>query len=311
MKKYIIKISTIVLVLIGFVPASASAANLYFESTRNTVSVGDTLIVSVKISSDGASINTVDGNINLASKENSFVVNDFNLAGSIFSLWPRTPSLSKDGSNISFVGGVAGGFKTDKVTLFNIVIEAASKGSITISPKDISVFANDGKGSKVPLKTSNLTIQVNDKNPSVASTNEWVNLVSKDKTAPSDFTIAIGREASLFDGKRFAFFNSIDNESGISYYEVKEGSNAVIRSGSMYVLQNQDENGIPSLSVTAYDKAGNSTTATYKEPGYKLLGFPMYIIITIIILVIIFLVLRKIRKNKKHNIINAQTTRQI
>lgn len=311
MKKFLAQLPIVIILIFSFLPISTHAANLYFESSRNTVSVGDTFIVTAKIDSEKTVINSVDGNLVLKSDQNSFVVNDFSLAGSIFTLWPRTPSLSKDGGTISFVGGVAGGFNTDKVTLFNIVVEATKEGTISISPKDIALFANDGKGTRVPVKVKNLTITVNPKNEGNASNNEWANIVTLDKKAPSDFTIAIGREASLFDGKRFAFFNAIDNESGISYYEVKEGTNPVIRSGSMYVLSNQDESIAPELSVTAYDKAGNKTISNYKLPGYKLLGFSLNFYIIILALIIIYIIIKIIRRKKRQSNNNEKISRQI
>ena len=64
---------------------------------------------------------TQPGDIVLENNNQSLVVNDFSLAKSVFSLWPRTPSLSKDGNTISFAGGVPGGFSLDKAILFNII----------------------------------------------------------------------------------------------------------------------------------------------------------------------------------------------
>ncbi|MFA6514777.1 MAG: hypothetical protein WCT42_00740 [Candidatus Paceibacterota bacterium] len=295
MKKYVFKLMVLFLV-IGFVPSFANAANIYFETTKNTVSVGDIFIVSAKIDSKGTEVNSVEGDFVLDLNNSNIVVNDFSLAKSIFSLWPRTPSLSKDGNTISFVGGVPGGFDLDKAILFNIILQADKEGDIKISPKNIAVFANDGKGTRLPIEVSSLDIKVLPKNESVAPNNEWSTLVTGDKTNPEDFDIVVGKDSTLFEGRRFAFFTAVDNQSGISYYEVSENDNPAIRSGSMYVLENQGEDDI-NLKVTAYDKAGNKTDSVYKKPGFMVFGFPLSFFIIIIISWFLFM---RIKRNKKN-----------
>lgn len=306
MKKFIFKKYLVLFLVIGFIPGVASAASVYFETAKNTVSVGDIFIVSAKIDSRGTNINSVEGDFVLNFNSGNLVVNDFSLAKSIFSLWPMTPSLSKDGNTISFVGGVPGGFELDKVILFNIILQADKEGDIEISPKNIAVFANDGEGTRVPVEISSLDIKVLPKNDSVAPFNEWSTLVTGDKTNPEDFDIVVGKDPTLFEGRRFAFFTAVDNQSGISYYEVSENDKPAIRSGSMYVLENQGEGDI-NLKVTAYDKAGNKTISIYKNPSTLILGFPLSFFIITLIIIIIFLVYRKIRKNKK----NVQQKQQI
>jgi uncharacterized protein YxeA len=303
MKKYILKFIVLFLV-IGFVPSFASAANIYFETSRKTVSVGDIFIVSAKIDSQKTNINSVEGDIVLDGNNDSVVVNDFSLAKSVFSLWPRTPSLSGDGNTISFVGGVPGGFNFDKAILFNIVLQADKAGDIKISPKNLAVFANDGKGTRVPVTVGNLDIKVVPKNEAVASNNEWASLVSSDKTNPEKFDIIIGSDATMFEGRKFAFFNAVDNQSGISYYEVSEDNNPIVRSGSTYVLQNQNSDNI-NLKVTAYDKAGNKTVSVYKKPVTTIFGFSLNFIMIIIAIIIAWFLFKKVKrilKNKKSNV---------
>jgi hypothetical protein len=299
MKKYILGKYLVLFLILGFIPSMAHAASIYFETSRDTVSVGDTFIVSAKIDAQGTSINTVDGSVVLGNNNGNVVVNDFSLAKSVFSAWPATPSLSTDGNTISFVGGVPGGFNFDKAIIFNFILEADKEGDITISPKDIAVFANDGKATRVPTDFKSLTIKVLPKNDNIASENDWLNLVTSDKTSPEPFTILIGKDPSLSNGKRFAFFTAVDNQSGISYYEVSEDGKPAVRSGSTYVLQNQNENSTPNLVVTAYDKAGNKTVAVYKKPVTTLFGISLNFIIAILVIIILFFVFKRIIKVKK------------
>ena len=306
MKKYIFTKCLMLFLVMGFIPSIARAANVYLETSRNTVSAGDTFIIRVKIDAENKDTNSVEGDIVLQAQNNNFVVNDFSLAKSPFTLWPQTPSLSQDGNTVSFTGGVPGGFNSNKVTLFNIIVETSKEGDIEFSPKNIIVFANDGQGTKLPVTASGLTIKVEESDTGSAERDEWADLVNQDKENPSLLLITLGREPSLFEGKIFAFFTAIDNQSGISYYEVSEDGNPAVRSGSMYVLSNQDNSITPNLVVTAYDKAGNKTVAVYKTPGFAILGIPLYFFIVFAVIFIIWVLFRIIKRNKKHVRINQQ-----
>lgn len=299
MKKYTAHILIALFFIFTVLPLRAHAATISFETTKKDIYAGDTFVVTAKVDTQNQTINSIEGDVALSSKDATVVVNDFTLSKSAFTLWPRTPSLSKDGKVISFVGGVPGGLHAKDATLFSIVIEAAHEGDITITPQNIAVFANDGSGTRTPLVASATTIHIQPKNEASAVDNEWETIVRSDKKAPKPFDIVLGREASLFDGNRFAFFTAVDNESGISYYEVVEGTNPAIRSGSMYVLQNQDDGVVPSLTVTAYDKAGNKTTATYSQPHTKVLGVPLGIVIALVLVIGIVVIYTRRKKNTR------------
>ncbi len=300
MKKYIFKYAILLLVVV-LVPSITNAANVYFETTKDAVSVGDTFIISAKIDALNTSINSIEGDFIFESNNENLIVNDFSLAKSIFSLWPQTPSLSDDGNTISFVGGVPGGFNLDDSILFNIIVEANKEGSIKLSPKDIIIFANDGIGTKVPVSISSLEIDVLPKNDNITPVNEWSDLVLNDKIAPEKFDIVIGKESTLFEGKRFAFFTAVDNQSGISYYEVSENGKPSIRSGSTYVLENQDAKMKPNLVVIAYDKAGNKTISVYQNQGPSIFGLSYRLVIIIVFIILVSLFIIKIIKMKRKN----------
>jgi hypothetical protein len=275
-------------------PASASAATAYIEASRDSISVGDTAIVSVKINTEGATPNTVEGDVSLKSSSDNLVVQEFSLANSAFGLWPRTPSLSKDGHTISFVGGVPGGFSIEGATLFKIIVEAKKEGTVTIAPQNFSVFANDGSGTKIAVKMKGITLRVTPKEAGVPVNNEWLAVVSADVIPPADFIVVPGQDSSLFEGKKFVFFSSVDNESGISYYEVSENGAAAVRSGSTYVLR--DQAGSPSLRVVAYDKAGNKKASTYSGAASAGINWPLVVTSIVGILAIILAAKFALRK---------------
>lgn len=302
MKNYINFKYVLLLAVALVAPMSASAATVYLESYRNTMAVGDTTVIAVKINADGAILNTVDGEVAIKSSKGSISVQEFSLANSSFGLWPRTPSLSQEGHLISFVGGVPGGFSIEGATLFKVVVEAKKEGTITISPQNLSVFSNDGKGTKLPVTTKDLTINVIAKKQGAPSQNDWSSIVSQDITPPEKFIIVLGQDNNLFDGKKFAFFSAVDNQSGIDHYDVSENGGAVVRSGSTYVLQNQGEN--VRLDVVAYDKAGNKQTSSYNPSATK--NNTTWIIVVVVL--VLFIVFRSYRKSKR-NKLNASSVK--
>lgn len=293
-----IKIATAVFVAFLFItlPSFVSAATVYTESSRNTLSVGDTAIITVKINAEGAVLNTVEGDITLRSNSGDVAVQEFSLANSSFGLWPRTPSLSTDGNTITFVGGVPGGFSIEGATLFKIIVEAQKEGLITISPANISVFANDGKGTKMAAKIKPITLTITAAKPGVSAVNEWDGVVSSDSRSPEDFIVVLGQDSTLFDGKKFAFFSALDNQSGIDYYEVSEDGKPAVRSGSTYVLRNQGDD--VKLKVVAYDKAGNKKTASY--PASRPISW-LSIFVVVAVVVVLKIVYKK-WKNKNRNV---------
>ena len=289
MKKCVFVKCLVLFLVVIFIPSIASATNVYFETAKNTVSAGDTFIVKVKIDAENKDVNSVEGDIVLESQNNNFVVSDSIIAQSPFTLWPQPPFLLEDNKTISFVGGVPGGFNLDKINLFNIVVKTIEEGDIEFSPKNIIVFANDGQGTKLSVNVRNLTVKVVPNDTGSVASNEWIDLINQDKESPSLLLITLGRESSMFEGKTFAFFTAIDNQSGIDYYEVSEDGEPAIRSGNMYVLRNQDDSRTPNLVVTVYDKAGNKKVVVYEAPGFTILGFPLNFLTILIAVFIIFI----------------------
>ncbi len=294
MKKYALT-SAVMFASMALVPFTASAATVYLQSSQTKVSVGDIIVVSAKIDSDSAIINSVDGEISLSSPVDGAAVQEFSLGGSSFGLWPRTPSLSADGRVISFVGGVPGGFNFQGATLFSIVLEAKKEGTITLSPRNLSAFLNDGKGTKAPVQLKSLSIQVGPHAASEPVRDDWKAIVSADTQAPEDFVVVLGQDSTLFDGKKFAFFSAVDNQSGVAYYEVSENDGPAVRSGSTYVLQQQDAD--PELRVTAYDKAGNKKVSGYPDASTGGTNW-LFIIIVVIVIAAIWYIVRKMRAKK-------------
>jgi hypothetical protein len=127
------------------------------------------------------------------------------------------------------------------------------------------------------VTNNNLTFNILGKQPNSPLKDSWSTDLLKDKTPPEPFTILLGQEGSVFDGKKFISFSTTDKQSDVEYYEVKEGSLPAIRTGNTYVLQNQNK--IQKITVLAYDSAGNVRKEVYNESS----KIPYYIIIAVLL----------------------------
>lgn len=246
-------------------PSFVFASVVSIDTKETNLYVGDNVIFNVRLNSEGKEINAMDGMVALQYTPSSITVSDISIAGSAFSLWPRRPSLSADKSMISFVGGVPKGLASGDALVFKIILNLNQAGDIVLKPTGINVYVNDGKGTLDPVTFKDLKITVLPKPEGFESRKEWTTIVSADRTPPEPFEIFLGQDSSAFDGKKFISFNAIDTESGIDHYEVKEGDLPPSRSSGTYVLKNQDTR--QTITVTAFDVAGNTREVIYDTSG--------------------------------------------
>ncbi|MCK4354831.1 four helix bundle protein [Candidatus Parcubacteria bacterium] len=105
-----------------------------------------------------------------------------------------------------------------------------------------------------------------------------------DSTAPEQFSLEIAQDTSIFEGKYFIVFQSLDKQAGIDCYEIKEGEREWKRAESPYLLEDQTLQSI--IKAKAVDKAGNERIAEY-VPEMPEKAFPYQIILIILGLAII------------------------
>ena len=276
-------------------PYSVFASTMYIDTDHSDFFVGDTILFNVRIDSEGKNINAVEGEVLLDHAADGVSLTDINTAGSKFSLWLSKPFPSENNISISFTGGSPGGLISKDAIVFNIVLKLQETGQITLSPNNIGVYLNDGKGTKDEVSIKNLIINVLPKISDAQSADDWSNIISNDKTAPESFEITPGKDPSIFDNQYFISFFTTDAESGVAYYEVQEGERDFVRAESPYLLQDQSLKNL--IKVKAVDKAGNERIeelAPSKMPLYQI-----FIIIGIIIVGIIILKIRRRLWRKK------------
>lgn len=270
-----------------------SLAATISASSGSALSAGDTAIIDVFLDTEGETLNSIDGSITLSDDHNgNFEVKDLSVVNSAFTMWPRKPSL-EDKGKISFVGGIPGGIKGDHLSLFKIVVKVNQSGNFSIKPNTITSYLNDGLGTSRSIDKESTSITVGPAREKAQD--KWQEIVSNDNTAPEPFTIQVVQDSYLYDGKKFISFETTDKQSGISYYEVKEGNRPPVRTGTSYVLINQ--NGPVDVVVTAYDKAGNFQVAVMSKK--KAVNW-IVVLEWVALISVLYLGIKKVRRKKTH-----------
>jgi hypothetical protein len=282
-------------------PSLVSASSLYIDTKHSEFFVGDTILFSVRIDSEGKNINAVEGEVLLDHAADAVSLIDINTSGSQFSLWPVNPLPSEHNARISFAGGSPGGLTSNNAIVFNVVLKLNKTGQVALSFDNIGAYINDGKGTKDEVRVKDLVIDVLPNKSAAKATDDWSTIILNDTTAPEPFEVYLGQEESVFDGKKFLSFGTTDGQSGVSYYEVTEGNLPPARSNGTYVLQEQNKP--VKVVVIAYDSAGNARESVYNGPAQAPapndISYPIAIIVLMGVMVFIILLIVTYNKRQK------------
>ncbi|MFH1451003.1 MAG: cohesin domain-containing protein [bacterium] len=130
-------------------PFLTSAANLYFLPSFQDFYQGESLIVELRLNTEGEEINALETKIMFPVEILEVV--DTNLGGSVLTIWPKEPTFSNSSGEISFIGGMPKGFSGDGL-LAKIIFRAKSIGSANLKfTENSQALLNDGNGTKVDL----------------------------------------------------------------------------------------------------------------------------------------------------------------
>ena len=275
-----INLSKFILGLLLLSPLVSSAAVVSVEPRGSEPQLGDTAIFDVYLNTEGETINTIDGSLRLVDQNRLFFRNYF-MAGSVFSLWPSPPNFKLQDRSVSFVGGVPGGLKTNHGLLFSLVFSAEKVGDINFRFSSTTVYLNDGKAAAVIARTQDLGLSIAQNNS--GAKNNWQELIKNDRIPPKPFSLSLYQDPNLFNGQKFISFMTSDDETGVAYYEVKEGEFLPERAETNYVLQNQEV--VEPIEVRAYDQAGNlrvEKLGTVWNQKFLLLIFGLILLVLVV-----------------------------
>lgn len=258
------------------VPFSASAAVLYIDPDAGTVSPDHMFAVNIRVDEQGQCLNVFD--VTLRYPTDSVEAVTVSRGRSIMSLWAEEPTVDKGKGEVSFVGGIPGGYcgrvpGDPNLTnvLVTVVFQPKNRGisaeEVAISfDRSSSVILSDGSGTLADTEFIDAVYEVGD--VATVHAEEWLDIQREDDRPPLPFKIELLKDGSLPEDRYYIFFSTTDKGSGLSYYEVKEedidregfirGSDKEARferANSPYVLKDQTLNSV--ISVRAVDSAGN------------------------------------------------------
>jgi len=256
-------------VLFSVLPFGARAAILYFKPDSGKYYQDETFSVHLMIDTEKDCINTVKGEIDF-SKDVLEAVN-FATGNSILTIWLQTPKIDQNLGKISFIGGIPGGYcgplpgePGELDLLLKIFFKTKREGMANLRfSEESQVLLNDSLGTPAKLTIKGAVFTILPGIPEVPK-EEWQAELEKDNIPPEPFEIEIHQEPAIFEGKYFIIFSTTDKQTGIDYYEIKEGKRDWKRGESPYLLEDQDLKSI--IKVKAVDKAGNERLAEYIPP---------------------------------------------
>lgn len=257
-----------------------ASAKVTIEARPATLYAGVPFQIPIVISAT-ESVNALEGEIIIPA---GVKVSGLSEGGSVVSFWIERPELKNN--RIRFSGIIPGGVKGSNLILFTIRGVAEKIGSFSLQAKNLTALANDGKGGSVPITYTEKTFQVLPLGP-----NTQIPLVEKDITPPTPFSIQVGRDESLYEGKTFAVFETTDKESGISHYEMAHSFWPLKRSEKELSWQKTESPLIlpenfwaKYIYIRAVDFEGNTKVAILspQKGDFKYLGFFLLVMIVVI-----------------------------
>jgi len=256
-------------VLFSVLPFGARAAILYFKPDSGKYYQDETFSVQLMIDTEEDCINTVKGEIDF-SKDVLEAVN-FATGNSILTIWLQTPKIDQNLGKISFIGGIPGGYcgplpgePGELDLLLKIFFKTKREGMANLRfSEESQVLLNDSLGTPAKLTIKGAVFTILPGIPEVPK-EEWQEELEKDNIPPEPFEIEIHRTPEIFEGKYFITFFTSDKQTGLDYFEVKEGKRNWEKAESPYLLEDQDLKSI--IKVKAVDKAGNERLAEYIPP---------------------------------------------
>ena len=283
-----------------FFPTVSFAAVLYLDPAEGNYYQGDTFIINLRIDTEDECINTIEANLNFSQDVLEAV--DFSQGSSILTIWLKKPEIQKDSGLVFFIGGIPGGYcvilpgDPGKSNLLGKIIFKVKEVSGSLASAKIEflessqVLLNDGFGTPTELTLKGALFTILPEKKEIPQ-DEWLQELKKDTIAPEPFEIEIHQDASIFEEKYFIIFFTTDKQTGINYYEIKEGKKDWKRVESPYLLEDQELRSI--IKVKAMDKAGNERIAEYLPPEKP---FPYWIVILILVGVgVIWRIVKKLK----------------
>lgn len=259
-------------------PIAVSAQSLDLLTPKTSYNIGDSFFVSLSINTAGNSINTISGKVVIPIDK--FSISEVRSGNSIITLWVEKPQINYLNGEISFSGGLPGGYNGSNGPILSIGLKAKKTGSVTIKLSDFIVLLNDGLGTQLQNLLPDL-LNLNISSTPIPKSSTKVEETSKvlelpiDSVSPEYFVPMVSRHPIIANNKYFVSFNAVDKDSGISRYEIREEL-WLLSKFSKFFISDWKEGSTPfvlkfqswrsKIIVRAHDSSGNYTDGFAIKP---------------------------------------------
>jgi len=242
----------------------SQAATLYLEPQFQGVRPGDIFIEQVRLDTEKP-INAVEFYLDFPPEFLEAL--DFSTGNSVLSIWAKGPIINQQAGTIYFVGGTPKGIEEDNLLgkiIFQakeIEIEEGKEINAEIKLQDNSqVLLNNGLGTPADLTLRGANVKILPVGLKLEEgPDEWQRELAADNIPPDPFQPQISQDVAGFEGQYLLVFSTVDNQTGINFYQVKEGDRSWQKVKSPYLLTDQELKSV--IKVKAIDKAGNERVA--------------------------------------------------
>ncbi len=151
---FILLVSGFLLTLTVY-PSSAATLNTAFN--KDIANIGDSIVVDIKIDSEGIGINAAQATLKFPA--DILEVTNLSKENSIFNFWLEEPNYSNAEGKVSFTGGALSGFSGKTLQILRINFKVKGIGTNDIVFLDGAITASDGSGTNVlsELRSSKFT----------------------------------------------------------------------------------------------------------------------------------------------------------
>ncbi|MDA3840390.1 MAG: cohesin domain-containing protein [Patescibacteria group bacterium] len=251
-------------------PVQAASASLYLTPSSGTHVINSTFTVTVKVNSDGVSINAAEGTV--VYDTDSLDVVSISKAGSIFNLWTAEPTDT--GTSINFGGGIPRpGYTGSGGTLFSVTFKGVKAENAQVRFSSGAVLANDGKGTNILASMGSGSYTISPKviapaNPPVDNKPVETRPAVVERVKPEIISVTHPDQEKWYKNKDAQFEWDIPSEvSGVSYLfnDSPDSNPGNTSDGLIKTKEFTDlEDGIFYLHVKFKDGDGWGTIAHYK-----------------------------------------------
>ena len=145
-----------------FFSVKVFAANLDILPISQSVNMGDTVSVSVMVSTSGQVINAVSGVLSFP--KDLLEVSSVSATGSIINFWANDPKFSNSEGTVNFEGVIMSpGYSGNNGRVLKINFKIKTTGQADLQFGTASILANDGNGTDITSGKGTATISIKEK----------------------------------------------------------------------------------------------------------------------------------------------------